>query len=185
MNSSLTLSFLLLSLVWATDNPRAYQDHINGAADRDAFVDDTYNLDLELELLENDRYRIVATMELDSGSWFVSPYCADKYSGHFSVTLKDNENLYMDNAFVETPGSVAQFDCWKKGMGNFVTESTSYTYDLTVNSKDDFKVLGMVRFVIEPKCTLEEIPFSISSQGGKLTIQQYPKLDKTTCTKKI
>lgn len=143
---------------------------------------DPYALTLRLEGSAQDGYRLVAHMALDSGSWFVSPY-SDRFSGHFRVSITDNDHLILDRNFVETPRTRLQLASWDKGEGHFVQENTSYTYRLNVQTKDDFKVQGIVRFVIEPKCTMEEIPFSISQKAGRLSVIRYPKLDKRTCTK--
>ncbi|MCF8258801.1 MAG: hypothetical protein K9J06_14700 [Flavobacteriales bacterium] len=143
---------------------------------------DPYTLTLRTEESAQGGYRLVTHVALDSGSWFVSPYSAQGYQGYFNVSLKENDSLHL-GTFIEMPRSVPQRDKWQGGMSNFVEQNTSYSYDMTVNSEEDFKILGMVRFVIEPKCTLEEIPFSISHQSGELMVQKYPKLDKSTCTK--
>jgi hypothetical protein len=127
----------------------------------------------------------MATVELDSTCYFVSPYSADRYKGYFRIILKENDLLKMDSSFVESPRSVPKPDRWEGGMTHFVEETTSYSYGLTVNSNSDFRITGIVEFVIEPKCTLEEIPFSISMKEGELSIQKYPKLDKRECPKKI
>lgn len=144
---------------------------------------DPYALTLRLEGSAEDGYQLVAHVALDSGSWFVSPYSADRYQGYFTLSITDNDSLHLDRNFVETPKSMPRPDRWEGGLSHFVEQNTSYTYGLSVRTEKDFKVLGMVRFVIEPKCTLEEIPFSISQQSGKLTVLRYPKLDKRTCTK--
>lgn len=142
---------------------------------------DPYALTLRLEGSAEEGHRLVAHMALDSGSWFVSPYSADRYQGYFNVSMADNNSLFLDRNFEERPRSMTRPDRWEGGVGHFVHENTSYAYNLRALTEEDFKVLGVVRFVIEPKCTLEEIPFSISQKGGKLSVIRYPKLDKRTC----
>lgn len=148
-------------------------------------LDDPYFLNLEVQESEGGEYKLVATLELDSGSYFASPYSKETHKGFFQIILKDNPFVQLDSNFVESPLSAAKPDKWQGGLSHFVEENTSYTHKLAINSAEDFKITGFVQFVIEPKCTLEEIPFSISSVNGKLVIQKYPKLDKRTCTKKI
>ncbi len=147
--------------------------------------DDPYFLNLEVQESEGGDYKLVAALELDSGCYFVSPYSKDSYKGFFQIILKDNPFVQLDGNFVEFPLTKAKPDKWQGGLSHFVEENTSYTHKLAVNSTEDFKITGFVQFVIEPKCTLEEIPFSISYVNGKLLIQKFPKLDKRTCTKKI
>jgi hypothetical protein len=144
---------------------------------------DTYTLTMRMEGSAAAGYRLVAHLALDSGSYFVSPYSSDRYQGYFNLSLTDNELLLLDRNFEETPRSFPRPDRWEGGLSHFVHESTSYAYSLHPQTKEDFKVQGMVRFVIEPKCTLEEIPFSVSQKDGVLSVMRYPKLDKRTCTK--
>lgn len=153
------------------------------AKNADAYAPDLYALTMRMEGSAAEGYRLVAHLAVDSGSWFVSPYSSDRYQGYFHLSLTDNNSLLLDRNFVETPRSFPRPDKWEGGHSHFVYESTSYTYLIHPQTREDFKVLGMVRFVIEPKCTLEEIPFSISQKGGVLTVLRYPKLDKRTCTK--
>jgi hypothetical protein len=56
---------------------------------------------------------------------------------------------------------------------NWVDVDTRYEYPLTVSTAEDFEVKGMIRFTIEPRCTLEEIPFVITQRSGALSIQPW------------
>ncbi len=37
-------------------------------------------------------------------------------------------------------------------------------------SEDNFEVFGRIQFTIEPRCSLEEIPFALSYQNGVIKI---------------
>lgn len=184
MNRLVGFFFLLMCASCAVigqDEDRTSKATVDDAA---SFFDNPYRLNLQLRAMKDKRYELMATVELDSACYFVSPYSSDTYKGYFKLNLNENEWLHLDSNFVESPRSVAKLDRWQGGMSHFVEETTSYSYSFTVNSKDDFKVLGLVQFVIEPKCTLEEIPFSITMKEGELSIQKYPKLDNRECPKK-
>lgn len=144
---------------------------------------DPYALTLRMEGSPEDGYRLVAHMALDSGSYFVSPYSSDKYQGYFNVSITDNNNLFLDRNFEEKPRSLPSPDRWEGGLSQFVFQNTSYAYRLKVLTPEDFTVRGMVRFVIEPKCTLEEIPFTITQKAGRLSVVRQAKLDKRTCNR--
>lgn len=146
--------------------------------------DHPYDLSLQVEDAGMNEYSLLIRMNLFGGSFFVSPHANGTFSGRFSVALEENDNVYLGEDFIETPLSKEVFDPhpFVDGKVNWVAENTVYDYPLKVLSNRDFKVNGMIRFTIEPKCTLEEIPFSISSEGGKVTVQRYPKLDKRTCS---
>ncbi len=146
---------------------------------------DPYRIDLQLTTTSQKHYQIQVAVDIDEGTWFASPYSAHRYKGYFRVDLPENEFVQLTGSFEETPPSTVHYDKWDNQMGHIVTVDTKYTYDIATNSKEDFKILGVVRFVIEPKCTLEEVPFSISRESGKMSIQRYPKLQQGVCNKKI
>ncbi|MCF8277542.1 MAG: hypothetical protein K9J17_12485 [Flavobacteriales bacterium] len=183
MNRTLAIIILLIGAGCAADSQEIKHHHTNTAQDSVAYAMNPYRLSLELEALENNQYALTAAMEIDSGCWFASPHSAAHYKGYFSMKLHENNFLLLDSSFLEVPPSALQKDKWMNEMTHVVVENTTYTQTLKVNSTEDFKVLGMIQFVIEPKCTLEQIPFSISNVEGKLSVQKYPKIDRTTCDK--
>jgi hypothetical protein len=73
----------------------------------------------------------------------------------------------------EIPRSVEVIDNhpFVNGPINWVHEKTTYKYPLIVNSNEDFTVGGKIIFVIEPKCTLEEIPLFFKQKEGVLTVE--------------
>ncbi|MBI1286478.1 MAG: hypothetical protein GC178_02765 [Flavobacteriales bacterium] len=143
-----------------------------------------YDLSIDIENAGPKGYNLLIRMDLFGGSFFASPYAGDKLKGRFSVVLDENDHVRLGKDFIETPRSQEVFDPqpFVDGNVNWITVNTVYNYPVEVSSHTDFKVNGMIRFTIEPKCTFEEIPFSISSESGKVTVQRYPKLDKRTCS---
>ncbi len=176
--------FLIAGTTFAQDKSLAIstQSEINK---QNPCSPDPYRLDLQLTTINQKHYQIQAAMDIDEGTWFASPHSADKYKGYFRVDLSENEFVQLTGTFEETPPSTVHYNKWDNQMGHIVTVDTKYAYDIATNSPEDFKVLGVVRFVIEPKCTLEEVPFSISRENGKMNIQLYPKLQQGVCNKKI
>jgi hypothetical protein len=145
-----------------------------------------YELGLRVGNTNVNEHRIIIEIKLFGGSFYASPSSISRNLGRLVVGIEDNDKVQLGTDFVEVPRSREIFDAHPlvKGNVNWVAEDTSYDYPLTVLTKEDFKVNGMIRFTIEPKCTYEEIPFSISSKDGKLTVQRYPKLDKRICGEK-
>ena len=147
-------------------------------------MNNPYELSLELNPgnVVND-YSLIASMKLFGGSFYVSPFATGDFSGKFTLEIEQNNHLKLGQEIIETPPSREVFDPhpFVNGKVNWVQENTTYNYQVSVTSLQDFKVTGWVRFTIEPKCTYEEIPFDVVSKDGKVWVQQYPKLDKTTC----
>jgi len=140
-----------------------------------------YDLKLSVEDAGNNQYRLVSVIDFHNGAYAVSPLSHRDFTGIFKIVFKDNDKLTMDDSFEEIPRSVAKLDQFGHLM-NWVSERTAYKRTLHINLQEDFKVSGMVSFTIEPTCTFEEIPFDIFYENGELRVQQYPKLDKRTCS---
>ncbi len=130
------------------------------------------NPDIKSE--ENDTPSLSVFMKINKGNHILSPYSSKRYSGRFSITIEDNQKLLMDTTFIETPLSKEEFDPhpFINGLVNRVEVSTNYEHQLTVIGETDFEVTGMVGFTIEPSCTFEEIPFTISYKSGILEVRK-------------
>lgn len=171
MNKFIAL-LLLLNISCATD----YQstNETNGAAQPPVFQtinsDEPYVINVQVNQSEDGENSLVVAVELDDESLFVSPYSSDRFKGRFNISLEDNESLDLDTVFIETPRSVEEYDPhpFIDGLVNWVRVNTTYEHALNVLSEDDFEVNGKIVFVIEPHCTLEQVPFTISSRAGKL-----------------
>lgn len=158
-----------------------YYDAVN--YDQGQLLDEPYKLGFRVAEVEDRKFSLILTMDLVEGAFFVSPNCERDFLGKFRIEMDQNDKLVFDSKITETPLSKAVVDLhpFINGEVNWVTEDTKYEYSLLLSTKEDFKVSGFVVFTIEPKCTLEEIPFDLVYADGKLTVQHYPKLDKRTC----
>ena len=148
--------------------------------DSDVPFDHEYDLKLSVENLGNEEYNLVSVIDFHNGAFTASPLTNKDMKGCFKISLKENDNLTMDDSIEEIPRSVEKIDEFGN-LVNWVNERTTYKKTFKVNSEEYFKVSGMVSFTIEPTCTFEEIPFEIYYGNEELHLQQYPKLDKRTC----
>lgn len=130
-----------------------------------------YNIMFNIETTDNNSF-LVISMELNNDSFFVSPNAKRDFKGKFYMDLGSYTDIDFDGAIIETPLSVEEVDShpFVNGTVNWVRENTTYKQALKFKSKGDFEVFGRVRFTIEPRCTLEEIPFGITSKNGVLKI---------------
>jgi len=125
-----------------------------------------YTLKIKVERKNKEHYFLVIDINPHNGSWFTSPFEKKDFSGKFFMDLGSYKNLSFNGNIIETPKSKAIFDTFKNTEVKLVKEKTRYTQPLKVLSKDSFKVFGRIRFVIEPRCTLEVIPFGLSYKEG-------------------
>ncbi len=133
---------------------------------------DLYELKLEINPLKNDIHDLVINMKLKNDSYYVSPNSKGDFTGIFSLVIKDEGHIEQITKLIETPLSVEEYDPhpFVNGPVNWVRENTTYNQQLQVKSQSNFLVSGVIQFTIEPKCTLEKIPFIIYYQEGKMRI---------------
>lgn len=74
---------------------------------------------------------------------------------------------------IETPPSVEEYDPhpFVNGYVNWVRENTSYQQQIKRLSDGTFVVKGFVQFTIEPRCTLEKIPFFIKYNQSDMRVE--------------
>jgi len=131
-------------------------------------TDEFYNLQIEIETTEYNKFNLMVSIELKNGGYYVSPNAKRDFTGKFNIDLGSYDNLDFDGNIIETPLSIEEYDQhpFVNGLVNWVRENTTYKQPLQIKSVRDFEVFGRIRFTIEPRCSLEEIPFAISYQNG-------------------
>ena len=137
------------------------------------FTTEFYELEFNLERIEENAYNLILNMELKNDSYFVSPNAKSDFSGKFRINIEDNEHIKQIGVLDETPLTVEEFDPhpFVNGPVNWVRENTTYKQPLQQLSTDDFEASGTIIFTIEPSCTLEKIPFFIKYSEGKMRVE--------------
>ncbi len=135
--------------------------------------DEPYKLHLKIDALENNLYDLVVRVNLKKGCYYVSPNSKRDFTGVFKLILKESDQLQKTAQLTETPRSVEEYDPhpYVDGYVNWVRQTTTYNQQLKLKGEDNFKVSGMIQFTIEPRCSLEQIPFIISYENGKMTVE--------------
>lgn len=133
-----------------------------------------YDVEFKVEKQADGQFVMLTSMQLHGGSFYVSPNSKTDFKGRFRIEVAPNDDLSI-GLFEETPASVEVVDPHRfvNGPINWVTEDTKYEHQLKVHSKEDFTIGGKIIFVIEPKCTLEEIPLMFKYKSGVLTVEPW------------
>ncbi|CAM1343348.1 hypothetical protein [Tenacibaculum amylolyticum] len=133
-----------------------------------------YDIAIKMDREKKNIYSLDIQMLLRDGSFFVSPNSERDFKGKFRIDIEENNAIESVSELIETPLSQEVFDPhpFVNGYVNWVKVNTNYKQFFLRTSDKDFKVGGVVRFVIEPRCTLEEIPFIITYEKGKMWIMQ-------------
>ena len=142
--------------------------------DRSAALDHPYDLEVSLEKAGGNRYTLTTMMKLHGGSFYISPFSTGDFKGKFHLEVANQGHVVLDDEFTEAPRSKEEIDLHQfvNGPVNWVSVDTKYEHSFTVTSREDFDVGGKYIFTIEPKCTLEQVPFMLKYRAGVLTIEK-------------
>ncbi|WP_024771441.1 hypothetical protein [Aquimarina macrocephali] len=138
-------------------------------------MDDPYSLALKIDTIDKDEYSLIVSIDLYDKSFFVSPHSNGNFMGRFALSLSETKNLAMKDSIVEFPKALESYDPFSDRQVNFVKRNTTYTQKLTIGSQKDFEVSGWVKFVIEPRCTMEKVKFVISQRSGVLSVKELDR----------
>ncbi len=110
----------------------------------------------------------MVAIELRNGSHYIYLNTKRDFKGKFYMDLGSYTHLDFDGAIIESSLSIEEYGphSFTNGLVNWVSVNTTYKQSLHLKTKESFIVYGRLRFTIEPRCTLEEIPFAISYQDG-------------------
>ncbi|MCW5519427.1 hypothetical protein J1N09_06235 [Aureitalea sp. L0-47] len=139
----------------------------------DSIATDEYKIKFGVNELKKEEFELVISMELLNDSYFVSPNAKRDFKGKFTIQTDESSDITFIGDIDEIPRSIEEYDLhpFVRGKVNWVREDTKYYLKVKRNSKEDFTVSSNLQFVIEPKCTLEEIPLFIRNQGGYLKFE--------------
>ena len=131
-----------------------------------------YNMKLRVEQLEDETYQLAIDMILENGAHYISPHSPGNYTGKFLLDIDPGKHIQLDKELTENPRSKEEFDShpFVNGRVNWVRTNTTYTKKFKINNTENFKVPGLIKFTIEPRCTLEQIPFTLFHKDGKLQV---------------
>jgi len=173
MNKLTTIAFVLLSITIGTSQQTVKSFANIATVKLETFTeftinDSEYTLHFELEETKDKEQFLVISMELHNNSEFISPFEYKEFSGKFNLSLGTTNNIDFKGDIIETPQAVDVYDKFGTQFVKWVKVNTIYRQQLKIKTQEDFKVIGRLQFTIEPRCTLEQIPFSISYKDGKM-----------------
>ncbi|MCT4699017.1 hypothetical protein [Tenacibaculum haliotis] len=134
-----------------------------------------YKLKLASKKLQNNEYDLSISMELFNNAHFISPNAKRKFKGKFKVVFDTTDKFSLLDKLIEIPLSTEEYDehPFVNGTVNWVRENTVYHQKIKRTNNESFQVKGYIQFTIEPKCTLEKIPFIIKYENSKMRIELF------------
>lgn len=180
MNNNLFFGLLLLSFNYncaevnsqdmaqntkAVDSVFVGQTHFSDDVVRE---DPLYTAIVRVDKQSNKEHLLSIQMNVKNNSYFVSPTEPGSFTGKFTIVLTEPQHLQTNGAIMETPLSKVDEN---EGFVKWVRQNTHYKQSLKVLTKENFEVYGYIQFTIEPRCSLEKIPFILSYVDGKLSVK--------------
>jgi len=182
MNNSLFYGLVLLSFNYNCTKVNSQEMATNATVQDSVYVGPThfsddlvrddalYTSTIRVDKRQNDEYVLSVQMNLKKDAYFISPNAKRAFSGKFTLVLPDSNKIATKGTIIETPLSKEELDKGE-GLVNWVGKNTHYKQTLKVLSDENFEVKGHIQFTIEPRCTLEKIPFILSYENGKLHLK--------------
>jgi hypothetical protein len=130
--------------------------------------DSLYTAIIRIDKQSDREHLLSIQMILKQHGYFVSPTESGAFTGKFTIVLTEPQHLQTNGAIMETPLSKVDEN---EGFVKWVRENTYYKQSLKVLNDGNFEVSGHIQFTIEPRCTLEKIPFILSYVDGKLSLK--------------
>lgn len=130
--------------------------------------DALYSSFIRVDQQENNEYVLSVQMYLKKNAYFVSPTENRHFSGKFAIVFTEPQKVISRGVILETPLSKVDE---KEGFVHLVRKNTTYQQTLKVLASENFEVMGHIQFTIEPRCTLEKIPFILTYENGKLRVR--------------
>ena len=135
-------------------------------------ADNPFDIKLEIEKVSDNEYELAATIELEKGSYVISPYSEDDIYLHFEIAIPKNDYLTTGDKLTEIPVSIPEIDPILNIPVRFVRGTTTYKQKIKVNTSEDFEVSGLVEFLVEPSCIPYDVEFTAAFNSGILKVKK-------------
>lgn len=130
--------------------------------------DSLYTAIIRIDKQSNKEHLLSVQMNLKKNGYFVSPTESKAFTGKFTIVLTEPQYIQSIGSIIETPLSKVDEN---EGFVKLVHQNTHYKQSVKVLSNENFEVYGYIQFTIEPRCSLEKIPFILSYVDGKLSVK--------------
>ncbi len=164
--------FLLLSIGSLTAFYQSNKSEVIVKDEVSKQIEAPFGIDLVIDKIDDDQYNFGVTIQLEKGSYVISPFSNDDIYGHFEISIDENKNFLSDKTLLEIPSSVEEMDPIIKEKVKFVRVNTTYKQKVQRLSKNDFEVAGLIEFVLEPSCIPYDVEFVISNRSGKMEVEK-------------
>lgn len=168
----LLAGLLLLNISCGTKEIQLNSDHKVAPPDLELPDDTHFDIQFQIKQVGDQSYYLTTALELDEGSYVISPFSEDTFYLKFNIFLEENEFFTLNDPLIEVPPSIIEFDTIIETPVRFVRQNTIYKQPIKINQQEDFNTTGMVELLVEPSCIPYQVDFTLSYQSGALNIQK-------------
>ena len=126
-----------------------------------------YQVAFQVSKIDKDDYMLDFEVNLDKG-YYVTSVLAYDMKGRFKMKIGKNDYFVIDGEITETPPAMVDRFPWSSRTVKINRNKTNYKQKIKLSTNEDFEVPISISFVIEPRCTMEHLNFTISNRSGKL-----------------
>lgn len=172
MNRILTFIILLLSTACSTNPSQPSQVKIVDKREVTPEMNTGFDISLQIEAPNSDKkyYSLITDIEIDSGSYIISPFSKDDFYLPYTLTIPSNVHLMPFGEVLEIPLSVESYDKFIEKQVRLVNENTTYKQRLKIHDQNDFELKGLIEFLIEPQCIPYDVEFVLTQSAGQLKV---------------
>jgi len=169
MNKLLMFSIMLLNIACSSGQETV---RLPGQSSIDNQFREPYSISLSVEQLNDSMYSLHAKIKIDSISYMM-PIVNKTMTGIFKVKFLDSAVMNSNYNLIEKACPVVMNYVWSNPPHKVIKGKVEYVQKFSIRTQTDFVSKGVIQFVIEPRCTLEKIPFVLSYKNGILKVKKH------------
>jgi len=132
-------------------------------------ITEPYSLELSVEQLNDSMYSLHAKIKIDSISYMM-PIVNNTMTGIFKVNFLDSPVINSNYNLIEKACPVVMNYVWSNPPHKVIIGKVEYVQKFSIRTQTDFASKGVIQFVIEPRCTLEKISFTLTYTAGEMFV---------------
>jgi len=135
-------------------------------------VTEPYYISLSVEQLNDSMYSLHAKIKIDSISYMM-PIVNKTMTGIFKVNFLDHPAVNSNYNLIEKACPVVMNYVWSNPSHKVIKGKVEYVQKFSIGTQTDFVSKGVIQFVIEPRCTLEQFSFTLSYKAGRMNVKLH------------
>lgn len=130
-----------------------------------------FTFQVSINEINNNNYSLDLIVEPEKGSYIISPFSENEVVIPLKIVISDSNFIEFPKfSLKEIPAAEEEFDEIFDMLCKRVRVKTNYKQPFEIISKMDFEGNGYIELMVEPECVPFNIPFTITSLSGNLSV---------------